>query len=131
MRVEIVMVHMKLCHASSGNVLFGQQKDSNIVEIGHNASGDGDGARTVQTTKVWQCNKMAVQGNGSAVVGHSKGVCGDGAHTVQTTKVWQQPVQRLVRVKMVVLIAFYNRHEHLVVIITIDTSMVAIVTFLQ
>ena len=98
MRVEIVMVHMKLCHASSGNVLFGQQKDSNIVEIGHNASGDGDGARTVQTTKVWQCNKMAVQGNGSAVVGHSKGVCGDGAHTVQTTKVWQQPVQRLVRV---------------------------------
>ena len=117
MRVEIVMVHMKLCHASSGNVLFGQQKDSNIVEIGHNASGDGDGARTVQTTKVWQCNKMAVQGNGSAVVGHSKGVCGDGAHTVQTTKVWQcreMAVQLLVTVRVYVVMVRipYKRQKY-------------------
>jgi len=62
MRVEIVMVHMKLCHASSGKLLFGQQKDLNIIEIGHNASGNRDGAHETMSRKQWKCAVRSAKG---------------------------------------------------------------------
>ena len=57
-----MMVLIKRCRASSGKLLFGQQKGLNIIEIGHNASGHRDGAHEIMSCKQWKFAVRSTKG---------------------------------------------------------------------